>query len=138
MAGLVSPLKEAVELLINQSNEEYDKGNYNRSLNLLIEAWARLPEPKGVYDESFHIVLYLSETYLFINQPVKAREWSDKIFDCDLERVDSGQRDFLAGKVAYELGDLEKAKQSFTIANQKSKGRCFSGQDMKYIKFFKR
>jgi len=136
MVELKTPLKEQVEILVDKSNQEFDKGNYDESVKILEDAWARLPEPKGIYDESFHIVLYISETYLLIKNPDKAKGWADKIFQCDLERIDSGQREFLVGKVSFELGDFKAAKRYFSVANQKSQGRCFKSQDGKYLKFF--
>lgn len=137
MALLSSPLKEQVENLMDMSNQEYDKGDYIKSIKLLEEAWTKLPQPKVIYDDSYHIVKYIIETYLFINNAQHAKEWSNIMFICDLERADSGEREFLVGKVAYELGNLDIAKEFFFIANKKSEGRCFEDEDTKYLKFFK-
>jgi len=35
------------------------------------------------------------------------------------------------------LGELNVAKEFFDIANKKSEGRSFEGQDVKYIKLLK-
>jgi hypothetical protein len=137
MALLNSPLKEEIDNLIAQSNIEYDNGNLVESVDLLEIAWDKLPDPKGIYDDSFHIVLYLSETYLEIGNINNAKKWADLIYECDLERADSGQREFLSGKVAFESGDLICAKQYFSVANEKSQGRCFKSSDGKYLRFFK-
>ncbi len=138
MAKLNSPLQEQVESVMDKSNQAFDKENYIESIKLLIDAWELLPQPKGIYDESFHIVLYITEIYLLIGKVNKAKEWSERIYECDLERIDNGQREFLNGKVAFEAGELDKAKELFSIANQKSEGRCFKKGDEKYLKFFKK
>lgn len=138
MERLNSPLKEQVESIMNESNQEFDKRNYHDSIRLLENAWGLLPEPKGEYSESYHIALYASETYLLIKDNTKAKEWADIIYKCGLNRVDSGEREFLSAKVAFESGDLEKAKGLFAIANNKSEGRCFGSDDAKYLKFFKK
>ncbi|MGG3927062.1 hypothetical protein ABET51_13795 [Metabacillus fastidiosus] len=65
------------------------------------------------------------------------KKWVDKIFAADPERGDTGERDLWAGKVAYELGDLSKAREYLDIANMKSRGRCFGVKDGKYLKFLK-
>ncbi|PET38834.1 hypothetical protein CN514_24115, partial [Bacillus sp. AFS001701] len=83
--------------------------------------------------DSYHFALYLSETYLQINNFNKTKEWSELIYTCDLERIDSGEREFLSGKVAYETGDISAAKQYFNMANEKSEGRCFIDVDKKYV-----
>ncbi|MFS0881490.1 hypothetical protein AB3M95_15945 [Metabacillus niabensis] len=38
------------------------------------------------------------------------------------------ERELWAGKVAYELGDLSKARDYLDTANKKSRGRCFSAK----------
>lgn len=137
MALLNSPLKEEVERLIQESNGEYDKADYIKSVKLLEEAWDKLPYPKTMWDDSYHITKYIIETYLAINELQQAKMWSSIIFICDPERADSGEREFLAGKIAFEAGDSDKAKELFYVAKNKSEGRCFQGEDAKYINFIK-
>ncbi|HDR7600124.1 hypothetical protein [Bacillus mycoides] len=137
MAILQSPIKEKFESLVNKSNDEFDKGNHNESITLLEEAWGVLPDPKGIYSESYHLVKDIIDTCFIINDFKKAKEWSDKIFLTGFMRIDTGEREFISGTVAFELGDLEIAKEFFRIANKKSEGRCFEDKDVKYLKFFK-
>jgi tetratricopeptide (TPR) repeat protein len=137
-AELDKALKEQIEKLIEESNMEFDQKNYIKSVDLLQKAWDLIPNPKGRYSESYDIALYSSETYLFMNDIIKAKEWADQIFDCALHRIDSGEREFLSGKIAFEAGELDKAYQFFAVANQKSSGRCFIDEDAKYLKFFKK
>lgn len=139
MAILQSPIKEKFESLVNQSNDEFDKGNHNESITLLEEAWNVLPNPKGIYcEESYHLVKDIISTCFMINDLKKAKEWADKIFLTGFARIDSGDKEFIAGKVSFELGDLETAKEFFSIANKKSEGRCFGNpKNTNYLKFFK-
>ena len=130
-------LEQRIISLFDKSNQEYDLGNYEDSIKYLEEAWDALPEPKGIYSDSYHFAFYLSETYLQINNFNKANKWAEEIFTCGLDRIDSGEREFLSGKVAYEMGDISAARQYFKIANEKSEGRCFIDEDKKYIEFFK-
>lgn len=134
---LKSPYKEQIESIMERMNEEYNKGNYIKSIELLIEAWVRLPEPKKIYDDSFHISRNIIELYLQIDKADSAKDWIDIFFHCNLERMDSGEREFLAGKVEYQLGNLDTAKEFFVAANRKSCGRCFQGKGNKYFEFFK-
>lgn len=138
MAILQSPKKEEFEGLLEKSSEQFKNGNYNDSIALLEEAWNLIPEPKGLYcEESFHLVKDIVATCLLINDLKKAKEWADRIFLTGFARIDSGNKEFITGQVAFELGDLETAKEFFTIANNKSEGRCFGNpRDTKYLKFF--
>jgi len=139
MAILQSPIKEKFESLLDKSNEEFENGNHLDSILLLEEAWDLIPEPKGIYsEESFHLVKDIIDTYSIINDFKKAKEWADKIYLTGYARIDSGDKEFISGKVAFELGDLETAKEFFSIASNKSEGRCFeSPKSIKYLKLLK-
>ncbi|MCG8337752.1 MAG: hypothetical protein MJE63_24910 [Proteobacteria bacterium] len=137
MAVLEPSLKKQVDELMDKSNQEYDKQDFPKSIEYLADAWDILPKPKGSWDDSFYIALYLSETYLLMEDYKKAEDWAETIFDCALNRIDSGEREFLLGKVAFESGKETEAKNYFKIADQKSESRCFEDQDKKYHQFFK-
>jgi hypothetical protein len=48
------------------------------------------------------------------------------------KRHDMGEAELLLGKVAFERGDLQTAKEQFVIANAKSEGRAFEAKDERY------
>lgn len=135
---LDNELSKCIDSLIDRSNEEYDKGRYLESIEILEDAWHRLPEPKGGYSESYYIASDISEICIKLNKLEEAKKWSDELFKCGLHRIDSGERELLAGKVAFESSEFDMAKKYFTIANEKSEGRCFEDESKKYIQFFKR
>ena len=139
MMILQSPVKENFESLVDKSDEQFNNGNHHDSIVLLEEAWDLIPEPKGIYcEESYHLVKDIIQTCFIIKDFKKAKEWADKIFLTGFARIDSGNKEFISGTVAFELGDLEIAKEFFSIANNKSEGRCFGDpEDIKYLKFFK-
>ncbi|MCM3185719.1 MULTISPECIES: hypothetical protein [Priestia] len=66
-----------------------------------------------------------------------AKQWLNRLYTSDFERIDDGEREFLSRTIYYELGELNVAKEFFDIANKKSEGRSFEGQDVKYIKLLK-
>ncbi len=135
---LDNELSKCIKSLMDRSNEEYNNGRYMESIEILEDAWFRLPEPKGGYSESYYIASDISEMCIKMNNLEKAKKWSDKLFNCGLHRIDSGEREFLAGKIAFKLGEFDMAKKYFSIANEKSEGRCFEDEDIQYIKFFKK
>ncbi|MFP3886728.1 hypothetical protein HPB58_06960 [Priestia filamentosa] len=139
MTVLQSPVKEKFESLVAQSDEQFHNGNHSESILLLEKAWDVIPEPKGIYcEESYHLVKDIIDTCFIIKDFNKAKEWANRIFLTGFDRIDSGGKEFISGKVAFELGDLEVAKEFFSIANRKSEGRCFgSPKAIKYLKFFK-
>ncbi|MGE7022137.1 hypothetical protein [Solibacillus cecembensis] len=136
---LPSSIKEKLENLVDKSNEQFNNGCHQDSILLLEEAWNLIPEPKGIYsEESYHIVKDIIETYYVLNDFKKAKEWGEKIYLTGFARIDSGEKEYINGEIAFELGNLEIAKEFFSIANDKSEGRCFDSPNrVKYLKFFK-
>jgi hypothetical protein len=137
MPELSSPLNEQVEVLRAQSSVLNREDKQNERIPILLEAWELLPEPKGNWDESYHIANYLIDAHIKIRQLKDAQYWAKTLFTCDLERPDHGQRELFAGVVEFELGNLDEARKYFNIADKESKGRNFRKVDVKYLKFYK-
>jgi hypothetical protein len=137
MLVLQSPIKDKIELLINTSNEEFELGNHEQSIKLLEEAWNNIQYPQGLYDDSYYIVKDIIETCLINKDFIKAKIWAEKIFLTDFTRIDSGEKEFYSGEIAFELNELDVAKEFFVISNKKSECRCFEDEDIKYLKLFK-
>ena len=100
-----------------------------------------LPEPKMTTEFSYHLVNTLTITYLKMEQFDMALHWA-KVYDtfdfASTGRIGSGEKDYYVAIAYYENGVFEKAQEYFSIANKKSKGRCFQllfGD--KYKKVFK-
>lgn len=134
MAYVEGELGEKIQELMDESNVQYDKGEYRKSIDLLIDAWNELPNDKVQYDESFLIIWGILEISIQINEIDIMNQWVDKIFIADPGRGDTGEREMWAGRVAYESNNMDKAKEYLEIANKKSRGRCFGDNDTKYKK----
>jgi len=132
MAYVKGELGKKIEGLMDESFCQYKNSDYEKAINLLIEAWGELPDGKNEYDESYLIVWRILDIAIKAHKIDIMNQWVDKIFYADLERIDSGEREMWAGRVAYESGDMKKAKEYIKIANKKSHGRCFSEKDKKY------
>lgn len=130
-------MKREIEILIEESNQEFQRKNYKQSIKLLEMAWDEIPEPKGLYGESYDIVKDIIETYFTISSFDQAEKWLEKLFVSGLDRIDAGEREFYCGRVSFELENYEVAKEYFRIAEKKSAGRCFEDEDTKYLKFYK-
>lgn len=99
-----------------------------------LEQWRNLEVPKskqeGSYDLVYRIVAlcYTYKAYrtairlsglLYISDQTKNKENLSKTI-------------FLMGKIVYELGYLEVAKQCFLFADKETKGQCWKEKDEKY------
>ncbi|OAX47222.1 hypothetical protein [Paenibacillus sp. AD87] len=137
MAKLQANIQVKIDAIVNESNELFQNGKHKESTILLEEAWSLIPEPKGIYSESYHIVKDIVDTCILLKDFNKAYEWSKNIFITGFMRFDTGDKEFISAKAAYALGEFDLAKEFFSFAFKKSEGRCFEGKDPKYLEFFK-
>jgi tetratricopeptide (TPR) repeat protein len=133
MALLDSPLREEIAALQKKSVEEFSNDRYEKSLDLLLEAWEKLPDPKYSYNDSFYIAKSVILKSIKTEDFETAKKWAEIILHCDPERQ-GGERYMLAGRAFYHSGDNDSAKILFLNAYIHSGGRLF--QNKKYEDFF--
>jgi tetratricopeptide (TPR) repeat protein len=133
MAELNSKQQEKLDELMDVVERYYEKGLHQKVLENLIKAWDMLPKPKEIYSESFSIAEYMANVYLEVAQMKEALEWALKTYKCDPERVDSGESEYLHGKVLFAMNKKDEAKKLFRIAMKKSEGIFPRKEDKEYI-----
>lgn len=134
---MVETEKKIMELR-NQSQALYRSGKYQEAINKLKEAWDQLPQPKEEATFSNVLAGEIGESYLEdVQNYEEALHWGDILISCHANKVDSGEGEFLKGRVYYELNERENAKEQFAIAMKKSEGTAFEGADKKYINLLK-
>ena len=111
---------------------KYSAGDYRTGLVELAGLWSSVPDPKPETLNAYLIVEYGVALALKEGDLELAQEWADRAPMFTDKRHDMGEVEFLLGKVAFERGDLRKAKEQFVIANVKSKGRAFEAKDERY------
>lgn len=114
----------------------FEEGDVDGALKLLWKVWEWFPEPK-VKQDLFYLLI---EDFIEICTAAKKFDLANKyislLFVTGLKRVDDGTREFIAGKLAYEQGEMEVAKQLFYITDTKSDGYLFRGKENKKYKDF--
>lgn len=102
------------------------------------EAWAIIPEPKLQYDMSYLAAWMMCEALLQLRDFEASKIWIENHNQANLNRIDSGERDFMEGRFFFAQGLMDDAKSKFQIAYQKSDGRLFkSGTNNEHERFFK-
>ena len=107
-----------IRQFMDDCNTFYEQGQLSKARDSLFEAW---------------IVAFILDLSIELHDMDVANQWVDKILKCDLERQDDGDREMWVGKVLCESGKTDEAKKYFEIAFKKSEGRCFVGDDAKYL-----
>lgn len=126
------------ERLMDESEGYWAEEDYSGFIQAYLKAWDMLPVPKEEYDDSYHLAEGLAEGYLLLGKHSDAMKWAEMMSHCDLERLDDGAREYAMGKVLFESGDLENAKENFAIAMTKSAGRAFISAPEKYKELLKK
>ena len=124
MVDVMAALKEVGEL--------YKRGEPKSALHELQKIWDAVPEPKSSVKNSFLVIAYAVKISMTSHDLDQAWRWATLAPRYNQGRQDIGEAEFIVGKVAFERGDLATAKEQFIIANSKSRGRVFNGEDAKY------
>lgn len=132
--NLESDLDQEIENLWLDAGEMVYNQKYPEAKELMLSAWEKLPEPKVNYSHSYWVSRHLTEALIGLREFDLAEKWIITHKTTDLDRIDSGERDFLEGEFHYAKGEIEKAKGCFEIANQKSEGRVFEDEKSQIFK----
>lgn len=130
-------LSQQILDLIDEAYNTYSKESPENSINILHEAWNLIPDNKEEFEEGYLVVHELIETYFSIGDYLATEKWIEMYLKSDNINRNFGTAEFYAGKTAFELGKLEEAKSYFQIAEKKSKGRIWKGENFKkYADFY--
>ena len=122
-----------IDKIIQSASDLFVERKFTGAIEQLSLAWGALPEKKESQKESYHIAKYLVIAFLKLKKYEEAQIWATKLQNCDLNRLDDGEREFYAGVVQFELKNYDRAKNLLEAANMKSDGNCFEGEDQKYL-----
>ena len=111
---------------------KYSAGVYREAIVELKSLWSRIPDPKPETLNAYLIVEYGVALAFKEGDLEEAQEWANRAPMFAAKRQDLGEVEFLIGKVAFERGDLQRAREQFIIANAKSEGRVFGAEDDRY------
>lgn len=110
----------------------FRKGDFCTGLKQLWDLWVRIPEPKSGTPNAYLVIEYGVAFSLKSGDLDQAQKWASLAPAFAEKRQDRGEVEFLMGKVAFERGEIEIARERFLVANMKSKGRLFEGEPKKY------
>lgn len=134
MPELEKVKKAKISELIGEAMNVFSLDDPQPCLSILLEAWNLLPFQKHTWEEGCQLSNYIIHVYFRTGDYKNALKWQDTFIQCDNANRNQGVSEFMAGKIAYELNNMEVAKSYFSIANTKSEGRCFYDEDEKYKK----
>jgi tetratricopeptide (TPR) repeat protein len=107
------------------------------ALNKIDIGWDELSDDKYNIAESAMVAIMMLDEYLKMGKPELAKKWGDVLIN-DKNRPDCGEKELIKGKILFESGQLDEAKELFKIAFQKSKGRIFAAEPKKYVDLLKK
>ena len=122
----------------NQSQQLYRKGDLKGAVKKLEETWEMFPGIKEQNPLASVIAGDIALSYLEdLGDYTQALKWAEVLLECHKYKLDSGEANFLKGRIFYEMNELERAKVQFRLAMEKSEGRAFEGADKKYLQLLK-
>ena len=115
-------------------SEAYKRKEYNKILEILIYKWNKIHEKDKKSTESNILLRTIIEILIEKKEFEGARALCEKYLQ--YASPEDGEREFLYGKVLYELGYEVRAKYFLMIAYRKSNGLNFIfDEDKEYLNF---
>lgn len=117
--------KEFEDLIFKMRCEavsKFEEGVYDEAWKVLMDAWDLLPEPKYKQSESWFVVTYIIKYGIETKRFDYAEKFLGMLFICGLNRADSEDKEFWAGRLAYAKGDMDIAKELFARSLEKGGG----------------
>ena len=138
MAKSTPELKKRIESVIQQAMDVYNPENFTKSLEILMEGWNSLEDPKSEWSQSYDLAKYITIVHYNSDNIDNIKTWIPIFLECERSVMNYGESEMWAGKFAFEQREFDKAKEYFAQADEKSKGRLWAGEsDPKYFMFFK-
>lgn len=106
----------------------------NEAINMLINYYEDLPEPRIKIKNSYLFVRKICELALEEKDFDLAEKWGVIGLQYDGIHGLLGEQNFFLGKVYFAKGDFEKAKEYFTKVYKNSKLRLFKDKNPEYQK----
>lgn len=113
-----------------------EQGKFVDAEVLLLQAWDLIPEPKFSWGDTDSFVYGIVDFYRQWGKHEIAKKWIAQTLAQDLKPYEYSQY-LEAGKTYYEAGELEVAREYFSKVFKIIGARGFSGEDPKYLKFFR-
>ncbi len=117
---------------LGPARESYRAGDISSALEMVQALWDRIPEPRTEEGDAYLVIEYAVALALKGGRLDVAQRWASEAPPFAAKRHDLGEVEFLQGKVAFESGDLQLARENFRLAQRKSEGRILEGMAEKY------
>lgn len=137
MEQLDVSIRDEIDALLKQAKEQISSGDRAQGIKTAEAAWEKVPEPKFDWDVSKSFAHSLAKFYRNTGNFDGAIKLMTALFDSGTVKAHQDGPRFIFATIYCEMGDEVLAMKWFAEANKISKGRCFQGEDNKYLEFFK-
>lgn len=109
----------------------YDAGDYQGALRLFYQGWLALPKPQTDWTEAGWVLTAIGDCYFRLRRYRQGCEALNSALYCpDMNRVPFAH--LRLGQCLYELGDMDKARQTLYQAYQLASLDIFQNENEKY------
>lgn len=131
-------IREKIDLILNESGKKFSDGDLTGSLNLALDAWNMIPDPKNQWD---YYPQSLSrgfvEDYAELNDIQNVKKWIEimaAMYD------DPNHEDHLVlmteAEAMYKLGAMDRAYYVFGRIYEIYGNKGFAGEQKRYLDFY--
>lgn len=132
--------QERLDELISDHFDDVDAGRDEAALAKVEQAWSELPEPRGAWDYYSQVLPeHAVDLTARLGQASAAAQWLERL-DEALQPHSAASEVLYAGykgKVLLAAGQQDLAWANFNTVYQALGARSFSGQDARYLEFYR-
>lgn len=123
---------EKIKELLKQGDKKAESGDYEGSLQSYRSAIDLVPDPFIEQEISTNLLVAMGDVYIMIGDYEKAQKVFADVMLCPGAPASEYIR-LRRGQVAFELGDMKKAKTELACAYMNGGDEVFEDEDPKYI-----
>jgi tetratricopeptide (TPR) repeat protein len=135
-----TPLSPAVlektDAILWKARAAADAGNYEQAIELALDAWDAVPEPKYGSDRTYMFLFALFRFGRLSERRQELIEIINGYLNSGFYRATEDGPYFWLGALRFEEGQFDQAMVDLHRAVQMSRGRCFREEDPRYKQFY--
>lgn len=133
---LSDDISEKVDELAIKGDDFFDKGEYEKAIEIYKKGIEIIPEPKNLWETKLWFTAAIADSFWNQKRYNEALEYLDESLE-----VEGGEENAFIrlrrGQVLFELSRTEEAKKEFQIGYEIEGDKLFEEEDEKYLKLIK-
>lgn len=129
---LSDDISEKVDKLAINGDDFFDKGEYEKAIEIYKQGIELIPEPKNLWETKLWFTAAIADSYWQMEKYNESLKYLDESLQVEGGKENAFIR-LKRGQVLFELSRINEAKEEFQIAYKLGGNDLFEEEDQKYL-----